>query len=186
MADWGLRTIGRWTAVAACVTGLSLAYARAHSATHDHPRPASISFRQTDKAAFGGWFAHSWFDRQSTTSSRADPHYSAARINTGFDARFDAHTAAKSASARPNGHPRPARVRRLSGLPPMGAGGIAYRPVSESARGVPRASGNTAYMRAGSIRDAVTRYNEERGTGRSTAQPSGAGARTPDPGVYRN
>jgi hypothetical protein len=71
-------------------------------------------------------------------------------------------------------------------MPQMAAGGIPYRPVSESARNVPRSSGNTAYMRAGSIRDAVTRYNEERGTGRPTPQTSGAGARTPDPGVYRN
>jgi hypothetical protein len=178
MADAGLRTIGRWATVAVCVAGLSLAYARPRTASHDNPHAASISFRQPDNAMLGGWFAHSWFDRQSTTSSRVDSRYPAPRI--------DGQTAAGLSPDRPNGHQRPARVRRLSAMPQMAAGGIPYRPVSESARNVPRSSGNTAYMRAGSIRDAVTRYNEERGTGRPTPQPSGAGARTPDPGVYRN
>jgi len=75
---------------------------------------------------------------------------------------------------------------RLGGAPSAPPSGFPYRPVSQDARSVPRPQGNATYLRAGSIRDAITRYNEERDTSRPVARPPAPSSRPPDPSIYRN
>jgi hypothetical protein len=76
---------------------------------------------------------------------------------------------------------RGGRQQRLSA-----ASGMPYRPTSANAHNGQRPPGNVVYLRAGSIRDAVTRYNEERGASRTSPRPSNPAARPPDAPDYRN
>ncbi len=161
MADVVFQTIGRWAAAAICAAAISLAQAAPHA--------ASVSFRQPEGFGFGGFFTRPALGRQAGGN---DLHM----------ARSTYPDDAPSPSTRAGSPPR--RAPRM--FPPVVSGGIQYRPVSESARNVSRPPGASAYMRAGSIRDAVTRYNEERESGHAVPRPPSAGARTPDPSLYRN
>ena len=62
-------------------------------------------------------------------------------------------------------------------------GGIT--PVSAETRGVPRPPADSAMVRAGSIREDVARYNEERST-RPVPRPPEDMSRAPGPSPYRN
>jgi hypothetical protein len=74
---------------------------------------------------------------------------------------------------------------RAAPAPAFGAPPTPFRPVSEEARTLAR-EGGAAYLRAGSIRADIARYNEERGAPRPPRPPNG-GARSPEPApVYRN
>jgi hypothetical protein len=166
MADSGYQTIGRWAAAAAICAA---AFSFAHAQREGPPHPASVSFRQADGSLLGNWFAHP-FGHPPTQGP----------VNI-------AHNYADSRPSAPSGTPTRRRTgqQHVSPTPPMSAGAIPYRPISESARNVPRPPpGNTA--RAGSIRDAITRYNEEREAGRGVPQQPSPGTHAPDPSVYRN
>jgi hypothetical protein len=62
-------------------------------------------------------------------------------------------------------------------------GGIT--PVSAETRAVPRPPADSAMVRAGSIREDVARYNEERST-RAVPRPPDDMSRAPGPSPYRN
>ena len=68
-------------------------------------------------------------------------------------------------------------------IPPMAAN--VYEPVSESARNAGHGAGGAVYMRAGSIREDIARYNEERENGRPPQRPPAAGPHAPA-SLYRN
>jgi hypothetical protein len=168
MADAVFQTIGRWATAAICAAGLSFA----HAQPDGQPHAASVSFHQSDGSTPGNWLARQAFAPQSPAGYlRMARNYPEGR-----------HGAARSSAATRHG-----AGPRLSSSMPMAVRGMPYRPVSEAARNVPRPTGHTAYMRAGSIRDAVTRYNEERGEpGRPVPRPPTAGERPPDSSLYRN
>ena len=82
-------------------------------------------------------------------------------------------------SSSPYGHGAP---RTVPAVPPPPT---PFRPVSEEARTLAR-EGGAAYLRAGSIRADIARYNEERGANRPQRR-IGQGARSGEsPPVYRN
>ncbi|MBP0588747.1 hypothetical protein J8I87_03245 [Paraburkholderia sp. LEh10] len=62
----------------------------------------------------------------------------------------------------------------------------AITPVSTESRNTPRPPSNTQPAHIGSIRDDVTRYNEERGASRQIPRPPGDSSRIPSPSPYRN
>ena len=63
---------------------------------------------------------------------------------------------------------------------------VPFRPVSDEARTLAR-EGGAAYLRAGSIRADIARYNEEREANRPVPRPPNAPAsRPPQPWLYRN
>ncbi|RDV00008.1 peptide-binding protein [Trinickia dinghuensis] len=63
---------------------------------------------------------------------------------------------------------------------------VPFRPVSEEARTLAR-EGGAAYLRAGSIRADIARYNEEREANRPVPRPPNAGVpRPPQSSLYRN
>ncbi|PTB21388.1 hypothetical protein C9I57_06935 [Trinickia symbiotica] len=164
MADAAFQTIGRWMTAAICAAAMSLAQAAPHMPAH----AGAVSFRQPANFGFGGFSTHPAFIRQPGAD-----YLQIARSTYPETGRSPRSRAAASS-----------RHERL--LPPAAAGGIPYRPVSENARNVPRPPDNSAYVRAGSIRDAVTRYNEERESGRVAPRPPSPGTRMPDPWLYRN
>ncbi|MBN3760068.1 hypothetical protein [Burkholderia sp. Ac-20365] len=62
----------------------------------------------------------------------------------------------------------------------------AITPVSTESRNAPRPPANAQAAHVGSIRDDVTRYNEERGASRQIPRPPGDSSRIPSPSPYRN
>ncbi|MDQ7980163.1 hypothetical protein QYH69_23240 [Paraburkholderia sp. SARCC-3016] len=78
---------------------------------------------------------------------------------------------------------------RAHRLPAVQYAGVQYAgaitPVSTETRGAARPPSNSQAMHAGSIRDDVARYNEER-VSRQIAHPPGEGSRPPGPSPYRN
>jgi hypothetical protein len=63
---------------------------------------------------------------------------------------------------------------------------VPFRPVSDEARTLAR-EGGAAYLRAGSIRADIARYNEEREANRQVPRPPNAPAPRPaQPWLYRN
>ncbi|NRO98601.1 hypothetical protein GWC77_21995 [Paraburkholderia sp. NMBU_R16] len=162
MADWSFTTLLRWTAVALCAAAIPLASAQPHA--------ANISFRPHASP-----FA---LDQAPRLAGRSEPgpgFYQTAHTDDGQ------RRGPKGPFAR--GARRGGRLVAAPSAPPSG---FPYRPVSQDARNVPRAQGNATYLRAGSIRDAVTRYNEERDTSRPVARPPAPSSRQPDPSIYRN
>lgn len=80
---------------------------------------------------------------------------------------------------RHGGNPRVAPAPTIPPASPL------YRPVSDEARTLAR-EGGAAYLRAGSIRADIARYNEER-TPNRVPRPPGDDARGSGPShVYRN
>jgi len=73
----------------------------------------------------------------------------------------------------PYGHGGP----RVAPAPSVAAAATPFRPVSEEARALAR-DGGAAYLRAGSIRADIARYNEERGPTHPPRPPS-VGGRPP-------
>jgi hypothetical protein len=81
-------------------------------------------------------------------------------------------------------------VRGVNNVQPDRANGGGYRtgpitPVSEQVRSVPHPPADSP-VRAGSIREDVARYNEERGSFRPFPRNSGEVPRPPMPSPYRN
>lgn len=62
----------------------------------------------------------------------------------------------------------------------------AITPVSTDSHNAPRPPANAQSAHVGSIRDDVTRYNEERGASRQIPRPPGDSSRLPSPSPYRN
>ncbi|WP_206954936.1 hypothetical protein [Trinickia acidisoli] len=80
----------------------------------------------------------------------------------------------------PYGHGGARRVPAPAIAPPT----VPYRPVSEEARTLAR-EGGAAYLRAGSLRADIARYNEERDANRVPRPPSAPSPRPPQtPSVY--
>lgn len=99
------------------------------------------------------------------------------RPPTGFAGRGGQSTFVMSSSPYRHGGPRTA-----PSVPPAPT---PIRPVSEEARTLAR-EGGAAYLRAGSIRADIARYNEEHGANRPP-RPTGQAARSSEsPPVYRN
>ena len=163
MADWSFDTLLRWTAVALCAAAIPLAHAQPHA--------ANISFQP-----HGGGYALDSFARSAPRSQPGPGFYQTAHTDRAE------RRVGKSLGAR--GVRRGGANGHLPGAPSAPPSGFPYRPISQDARNVPRPQGNATYLRAGSIRDAVTRYNEERDTAHSVARPPSP--RPPDPSIYRN
>lgn len=164
MADWSFDTLVRWTAVALCAAAIPLAHAQPHA--------ANISFQPR-----GGAYALDSFARSAARPQPGPGFYQTAHTD-GAERRGAKGLGARGVRRGANG--------RLAGAPSAPPTGFPYRPVSQDARNVPRPQGNATYLRAGSIRDAVTRYNEERDTAHPVARPPGPSPRPPDPSIYRN
>jgi len=62
----------------------------------------------------------------------------------------------------------------------------AITPISTDSRNAPRPPATAQSAHVGSIRDDVTRYNEERGASRPIPRPPGDSSRIPSPSPYRN
>ncbi|MBN3755831.1 hypothetical protein G3N95_23000 [Paraburkholderia sp. Tr-20389] len=62
----------------------------------------------------------------------------------------------------------------------------AITPVSTDSHNAPRPPSNAQSAHVGSIRDDVTRYNEERGASRQIPRPPGDSSRVPSSSPYRN
>lgn len=161
MADSGLETIGRWLAAGVCAAAMTLVQAQ----------PAHVSFRPS-----AGLLAINAAPRGEARAPAPAMYRTAhtAYVERGLG----------RAAALPRGARHSAGGRLVAKLP-AGPGRAPYRAISHDARNAPPA-GNAAYLRAGSIRDAVTRYNEERVTGRAAPRPPAASQRLPDPSLYRN
>ena len=75
---------------------------------------------------------------------------------------------------------------RMVPAPIVAPATIPLRPVSDEARTLAR-EGGAAYLRAGSIRADIARYNEERGANRAPPAPNAREPRPPaPPSLYRN
>jgi hypothetical protein len=164
MADSGFQTIGRWAAVAICAA----AFPFAHAQREEPPHPASVSFRQADGSLLGNWFAHPFGHPPTQGPGHIAQNY----------AQGHPYAPSGTMTRRRSGQ------QHVSPMQPILAGAIPYRPISEKARNVPHPRGNTA--RAGSIRDAITRYNEEREADHGVPRPPSPGTHVPDPSLYRN
>lgn len=161
MADLGFDTILRWAMAALGAAVVSLALAQPHA----------VSFRPPD----------------NRLAINAPPR-EVPRLQEPAAAMYQtAHTINVEHRGKPGAGVR--SLRRLGGgrqgSMPVASGGIPYRPVGD-ARSVPRPRGNATYLRAGSIRDAITRYNEERDTSRPAVRQPAPSTRLPDPSIYRN
>ncbi|BCF95601.1 hypothetical protein PPGU19_001700 [Paraburkholderia sp. PGU19] len=62
----------------------------------------------------------------------------------------------------------------------------AITPISTESHNAPRPPATAQSAHVGSIRDDVTRYNEERGASRPIPRPPGDSSRIPSPSPYRN
>ncbi len=162
MADWRFFTLLRWTAAALCAAAIPLASAQPHA--------ANISFQPR-----AGSFALESFPRSAAHAQPGPGFYQTA--HTGEGERRGQRSPVVCGARR---------GARLGGVPSAPPSGFPYRAISQDARNVPRPAGNATYLRAGSIRDAVTRYNEERDTSRPVARPPAPSSRPPDPSIYRN
>jgi hypothetical protein len=161
MAEVVLNTIGRWAATAICAAAMWFAY----------PQPVAAFTGLRPPA--GPLFATVLVSREELALKRAPGFWL-----IGNNDQEEPFRSASPGAVAPSGLSR----RRLS-MPPLTAG---YQPVSADARRAPHPSGDAVSVRAGSIRDAVTRYNEERDSGRSLPRAPNTGGRPPDPNLYRN
>jgi hypothetical protein len=168
MADTGFRKFGRWAAAALCAAALSLAHAQP-------PREAQAAFGPA-----GGM-------RMASPASPAPAYFGSPRAypdsRGGYGAHYRVGASDRTARPAPSGRYGPAWVAPAR----VGSPGAPLRPVSEVVREVPRPSGNSTYMRSGSIREDIARYNAERGTERPTPRPQSNNVpRPPMPSPYRN
>lgn len=134
----------------------------------------SLAYAQAPHAARGGFmaqgnrvFARAPVRPASASASRGGPRRQFGQFGMTVD---------------PYGHGGP-RAAPVAAIPPPGP---FYRPVSEEARTFAR-EGGAVYLRAGSIRADIARYNEERGPNHAVPHPPTRGARSSEsPPVYRN
>lgn len=158
MADGALKIIGRWVAVVLCTLAASAVHAQP---PHGH----------------GAWFA----PPRGAALWRAP-------IARGVPNRVAAAPGRRSAprtfvmSSDPYGR----GGARMVPAPVVEPAAVPLRPVSEEARTLAR-EGGAAYLRAGSIRADIARYNEEREATRTAAPPNvRVPPPPPSPSVYRN
>lgn len=161
MAESGLKTIERWATAAIFAAALLFA--------HVPPVAASAGVRPP-----AGPLSATFLIARPTLGSHRTPGFWLAELNFPEE-RLRAVDPSVPA-------PRGSSRRRFP-MPPLAAG---YQPVSGDARRAPPTSGDEVFMRAGSIRDAVTRYNEERDSGRVLPRTPNTDARPPDTNLYHN
>ncbi|MGN6084124.1 peptide-binding protein [Trinickia sp.] len=159
MADSALNIIGRWAAAALCAAAASIAHAQP---PHGY------------RAQFAAPNAHAFWGAPHRSAAPLAPH----RVPRGNEPR--SFVMATDAYGHGGAHIVPAPALAPSTVP--------FRPVSDEARTLAREGGN-AYMRAGSIRADIARYNEEREATHVPRPPNAngdepRGARQPS--VYRN
>jgi hypothetical protein len=160
MAASAFNTFGRWAAAALGAVALSLAHAQPPHAPHA-PLTPRASFTESTTAA--------------RASARAPEH------PAGVTASRRAARRQFAVTVDPYGHGGPRLAPAASAAP----AGPFYRPVSEEARTLAR-EGGAAYLRAGSIRSDIARYNEERGVNRAPHPPATGARSSESPPVYRN
>jgi hypothetical protein len=164
MAELGFRNVGRWAVGALCAAMLSFAHAQPPRSDH-----GGGGYHAGGMRAYGGPAMH---------APRADAH----------------GLAAQRRAAGPGQNPRVAAGgSQWIGPGPSGAPGgrdpvygTPIRPVSEVARPFQRQDPNPPYMRSGSIRADITRYNEERDSSRFVPRPPNDVPHPPSPSPYRN
>lgn len=161
MADSALKIIGRWVAATLCVAAASIAYAQP---PHGY------------RAQFAAPHAHAFWGAQNRPAS--PPPLAAHRLSRAKQPR--SFVMATDAYGHGGAQMVPAPALAPSTVP--------FRPVSDEARTLAREGGN-AYMRAGSIRADIARYNEER-EATHVPRPPNANGEEPrgarQPSVYRN
>ncbi|PCE25895.1 hypothetical protein BWP39_15310 [Paraburkholderia acidicola] len=143
-------------------------------ASFAHARPVMMSH-----GGFGGGGGHFAHFAPRSFAARPDVHSFSSYGN-----RSDrVMNVARGPGAMPGGNGFRGMPRMTSRVAPQYAGAIT--PVSAEARPVPRPSGNPTIVRAGSIREDVARYNEERGFSRPAPRPPDDMSR-PGASPYRN
>ncbi|PXW29447.1 hypothetical protein SAMN05445871_3346 [Paraburkholderia caballeronis] len=174
----GLVRIGRW----ALGAGLAAVFALAHAQPSHPPLHAS----------YGGGFGHGAMARAAYGGARLD----GLRVNPGGGWYGAAPRASGARVDGPIAHARPSS--RYDAMPLRVADAAGYEsrrgearygggitPVSAEARAVPPPPADSP-VRAGSIREDVARYNEERASFRPFAHGSADVPRPPMPSPYRN
>jgi hypothetical protein len=158
MADSRFHSIGRWAAVALCAATMALAHAR--------------PLRDAPGAGHGG----------GPFAAAPRP---LARLGPGVAHRAAPRPLGPRVFAQAPHAAIPLNPYRLGAnrIPPMAAN--VYQPVSENTRSAGRGPDGAVYMRAGSIREDIARYNEERENGRAPQRPPAAGPHAPS-SLYRN
>lgn len=158
MADCALKIIGRWVAVVLCTLAASIVYAQP-----PHGRD--------------GWFAPS---RGASLWRAPTPRSVPNRVAVAPSRRAAHRTFMMSTDPYGRGGARMVRG------PVIEPATVPLRPVSDEARTFAR-EGGAAYLRAGSIRADIARYNEERESTHSAPPPNVRVPRPPpSPSVYRN
>ncbi len=156
MAHMGFRNFGRWVAGALCAAVLSFAHA------------------QPPRAAYGGGHEGGGF-RAFAAQPRGAPRAYAAQHRGAGPGRGPRVAAGAGWMQAPGGG--------RTGAVPFGG---QIRTVSEETRPFQQQDSSPPYVRAGSIRADVTRYNEERDSSRIVPRPPGDVPRPPPPSPYRN
>jgi hypothetical protein len=157
MADCALKIIGRWVAVVLCTLAASVVHAQP-------PHARDAWFGPSHGASF--WRA---------PTSRGVPNRAAAPGRRAAQRTF-------VLSTDPYGRGGARMVRG----PVIEPATVPLRPVSDEARTLAR-EGGAAYLRAGSIRADIARYNEEREATHAPQPPNARVPRPPQsPSVYRN
>jgi hypothetical protein len=157
MAELGSRNIGRWAVGALCAAVLSFAHAQPPRSDH------------------GGGGARG-YGGQAMHASRAETRGYAAQRRVAGPGQNARVAAGGGSWMGPSGTP--------SGRDPVY--GTPIRPVSEVTRPFQRQDPNPPYMRSGSIRADITRYNEERDSSRFVPRPPNDVPHPPAPSPYRN
>lgn len=146
-------------------------------ASFAHARPVMMGHGGFGGGGGGGHFAH-FAPRSYGGGGRPDAH------SFGYGNRSDrVMNMARGPGVMPGGNGFRGVPRMAPRAAPQYAGAIT--PVSAEARPVPRQSGNPTMVRAGSIREDVARYNEERGFSRPAPRPPEDMSR-PGASPYRN
>lgn len=164
MAEMGFRNVGRWAVGALYAAMLSFAHAQPPQSGHGgggyHDHAGGMR-------AYGG---------PATHAPRADSRGYAAQHRAAGPGQNPRVAGGGSSWMGPSGTP--------GGRDPVY--GTPIRPVSEVTRPFQRQDPNPPYMRSGSIRADVTRYNEEREPSRYVPRPPSDVPHPPAPSPYRN
>ncbi len=170
MADSALKIIGRWLAGALCAAVAAIAHAQP-------PHGYRAQFVAPHVHAFGG----AQNPQNPRNAQNRFPAGMAPRAGTRANPQQRPFVMARDPYGRSGTHMVPAPA-----LAP--AATVPFRPVSDEARTMAREGGN-AYMRAGSIRADIARYNEEREATHVPRPPNSnleGSAVQRQPSVYRN
>ncbi|QCP47991.1 peptide-binding protein [Trinickia violacea] len=158
----GSRNVGRWAAGALCAAMLSFAHAQPPRSDH-----GGGGYHAGGMRAYGGPAAH---------APRADSRGYASQRRAAGPRQDPRAAAGGSAWMGPSGIP--------GGHDPVY--GTPIRTVSEVTRPFQRQDPNPPYMRSGSIRADITRYNEERESSHFVPRPPNQVPHPPEPSPYRN